>query len=647
MPDYTESSFRQRSVSRLEDKYVHQPQSVEGLFVQGTREQEMRRDIVTSKDIFAQRYSEEEIPQEAIEKRVEEEYSKSHEGKLLSGLQKGKRASSAKKKIKNQKRLRKEMQIYIERREDDRKISLEYLSDEQAEELKKRYKTEEQQEFLQNWIIGYDTLDEVDKVRSGLAGSEFDRFRQYRYFLNEMVKDEQDYSYKSDKEFLSRLAEKYDAICRYASLGVALKELQEAGPDAYPDFLSISELRAKVEYYKGLKEHYDDRMRLMALPYYVLVSRGDLTADSKKDKALTDYIAQYEKCKNSQYAKGLSVNKEYEKILKKHRKESAQESVGLYKELCDGVGMEKLEVEESISEEETVKAAQKLTDKIFANKKKQILKKYPKKTIDFFDKIPPFTGDSLVDGMGPDSLRLYESKFKQILTDGKYNGVALKKAVVVKASELIEEYAGIRREYLADENAWTVVRQLAGGIGFDMNNPEFQKSEEYEILKSYGSLADPEQLSAQLNTDRSKLFESLTAVFELLADNGYVISEKYEERLEKEGEKTITENTPEGGYPEFKLNGRSYKLYMKEGVMGELAGKELTLKGKDGQALKEEITELTAVDKEMLKYKLMFKGESDERGMMYRIYTAKALEQRKEHILNIRSILDKNGLGGS
>ena len=195
MSDYVESSFKQRKISDYEKKYMPSDESLKGLFVTGQREKEIRDSLNATEDIFIERYSEEEIPKEQLENRIEEEYKKNHDGVLLSSFQKGKRANASQKKIKNQKRLRKEMELFVNRKEEDRAVTSEYLKEKDADSLKKHYKSAEQKEFLQNWIIGYDKEEEVDKVKDSLAREGNDRFRQYNRFMREMVNDKEDYSY--------------------------------------------------------------------------------------------------------------------------------------------------------------------------------------------------------------------------------------------------------------------------------------------------------------------------------------------------------------------------------------------------------------------------------------------------------------------
>ncbi len=647
MSDYVESSFKQRKINDYEKKYMPSDESLKGLFVTGQREKEIRDSLNATEDIFIERYSEEEIPKEQLENRIEEEYKKNHDGVLLSSFQKGKRANASQKKIKNQKRLRKEMELFVNRKEEDRAVTSEYLNEKDADSLKKHYKSAEQKEFLQNWIIGYDKEEEVDKVRKDSLATEEgnDRFREYNRFMLEMVNDKVDYSYASDKQFLSRLAEKYDSICRFASLRVVLNEYDASGPDAYPDFLSRSELRARVEHYEGLKAHYEDMMRLISSPYYALLSRVDLVLGGIKDEKIKDYIKLYEKCRNSIYAKGASAQKEYEKILDRYRKEAAQESVKTLHELGDEVGFGPLNIDESVTQEDAENAGAEMMDKVYENKKSKLIASYPLYTPEFFDKVPPFTGDSLIEGMGPESLMLFESKFKEILSIGEYNGTVLDKAVAEKTSGLIEEYSAARREYLADEGAFSLIKMFVDGLGFDMQNPEFQKTPEYKTLDQFSKTTVYDKLRGRITEDRKKMFESLINVFECLTDNGISISEKYEERLKKKGDKEIEENTPEGGYPELTLNGKEYTLYVSEDVPEELKGKDIRLKGEEGRALEAEIEEISELNREIIKYNLMLKGHGDERGMMYRVLKGRILKKREMHFEAIRKILEKNGIG--
>ena len=199
MDAYVKSEFKIR-VLEEESKRYSETESLERMdqiFGQDQVIEQMQKSrTMSADDIFRDRYSEELIPGEKLEEKVDDTYQLISRGKKLSSMQKGKRAKSAEKKIINQRHLRKEQEMMEERRKSDNEFYLNYMVEGALDNVEKEYTDENQLNALRQWTVYTSKHDSSDKDHESVA----------RYLLT----PERKVSFSQECEFILKTVNQYN-----------------------------------------------------------------------------------------------------------------------------------------------------------------------------------------------------------------------------------------------------------------------------------------------------------------------------------------------------------------------------------------------------------------------------------------------------
>ncbi len=646
MPDYQESIFRKRQKNKFVEYGNLQRDKGESFWGQDMALRNVEKTVSGSSiDIFKERYAEEKIPKEGLENRVSDTYTAARSNKTLSNMQKGKRAESAYRKIERQRNLLNEQKLFIKKRQDDKEFVLSMLTEEREKELSSRIGSEDEMNLLRNWGIMREEDDDYDELRLGISVGEVHN-RNYIYYeiCKEMDSDTTDYSYSSDDEFVSKFAQKYDAIVRYAATRYIINKYEE-DPEL-SNKLSLSRLQAKVEYFEALKEDYEDRMELLSSPYYTLLSKKDienLPADS--DESMREYAALYRKLSENRFGKGRNKQKDLLALYKEKKKAMVKTDKKRFETVTEGMGINWKDKktwsgkpgddEEKKEQKETKK--KDVIIKAFENKKKWIAAKYPNDDTAFLKEVRPDVGDYLAEGVDNASLLAYESKMLEILDKGTIDGQKLTKSHLTKIKKSVSDYVKARREHLSAMEAGYAVSYFVDGTGFDMLNPEFRKTEEYKNIMSLDGGGVPVSVEKLKSGLYNAYIESMYSVFCDIEKMGYKISQKYSE-ISSDKEKRILEdektnrksqNMPED-FPRFTINGKKFISYERSNLSVDLAGKELKVNKKEEKKVFAAIEEYTELEKKELILNRAYFGNGGEKSLVYGVYkrnTAMRLEE--------------------
>ena len=416
--------------------------------------------------------------------------------------------------------------------------------------------------------------------------------------------------------FASSFAEKYEKLCKYASAGVILRIAEEKAEGTQisnsPGF-SVSEIRAKIRFFTEMREQYEDRLRLMSSPFYVTQKAGDMAKylgpDGEKEKEkvtdpkLLEYITLYQKVQGSRLAmgKGGEIKKYYESILDESRKEQLkrdEEKVkDAFEKIKDGEAAEKAYEKEhepqklTLSEDDARLEKSEKQMELFNQQKALNLARYPEDDAEFVKKIGAEVGGDLILGMNVNELNSMEKILvDDILLTGKVGGADIEPALLKEVKEMIHDFVHTRREFIAECYASAFVGDMADGMGLDLNNPLTKGSESLKGIMDYVTRDGvPEVIKYSVGLRRKDYSDKMTAVFSKLIGAGYAVFPKYQDRIEKEYEKTFSDDVKaeEPGMSSFTVNGREYKIVdeLTQGLLKNAEGRSFDIQGEEGERL--------------------------------------------------------------
>ncbi len=291
---------------------------------------------------FSEQFGEEVIPQQMLEEKLDTAHQEVLGAKKLSQGQKTKRAQSAAKKLEEQRNLMQEKHLLVDKlKADNDDVARALFWDKNKEDKKKNlkifeseYRSEEEKEAVQRWMIkGADEFGS-EEMREGLiSASHRDLNIEWMNILDEVNQaDLSEFEYKSDREFISEYAIKYEKISKYALADAFfLKAVDAEKKGELSDHAGakdiLREARARIEVFKKLRQEYDDRMELISSPFYVLLSEKDISGyksdkdikkleDKEADPEFIEYVKRYQRLVKSDVGKGKSPEAAYKKAIK-------------------------------------------------------------------------------------------------------------------------------------------------------------------------------------------------------------------------------------------------------------------------------------------------------------------------------------------
>ena len=636
--DYQESSFLQRN----KNKYTHvdkmSKESAEQILGFDREYSVVEESMLGSTvDMFGERYKEEIIPKNTLKERIGVTYTEARNSKVLSHMKKGKRADSAYKKLERQKNLMNEQKIFLERRKSDREFTEELMDEKAEKKMSDGLYEEEAKEMFRYWGLSHDEDMEQDELNSALYDSD-KRSLNYNYnkmFL-EMDKDTTDFSYSSDKQFVSQFAKKYDAISRYASLRYALRKFEEE-PDMAED-VSLSRMQAKVEYFEALKEDYEDRMKLISSPYYTLLSKSDIkkgVPEDSDDDALKEYISLYQKLSQNRFGKGKNKITDFMKLYKEKAIAMAETDKERLNKDIDGLGIPFDKMDEKSEGFSDVQ--KEVLSNAYTTKKQQILNSYSKNDEKFLGETEPVIGKSLQEGLDKKSLIGYEQKMLEILQKGTICGKKIADKHMSDIMTYLQEYVKQRRQHISANTASKQISYLSQGKGFDVDNPYFKKTKEFKKLKK---LMFDDYLNA-MQDDVSKIsgeyLNSMYNFFIKLSDLGYPISDKYGMPSKEKEEEVLkhikTSRVNQHKDPDFSvitINGKQFTSYERSALSDSLKGKTFTVEGKKGEQLLKDMEKLSEFERTDSILSDMYLGEGGDKSLFYGVFQRKHADEMNE-----------------
>ena len=671
----------------LKDKYKAKEDQLSRVFGQDVKSESILAQKNATEQVFRERFGE-QIPEGAAMKQMVSEAYTGLKHKSVGGMEKGKRSKEAKEKISLRKHLMGEQQALLDERA-RRKNIRENMTFASAIErdYKDEYATERGQEALQNWIFSEYSGGEkvVLKHYDALLGGD-----NQGVHLNLVMKETQntkisDFLDEDDGAFASNYARKYQQICRLASADVFLELLEKknGNQSISKEDISASEVRAKIQFFQELKEQYEDRMKMMSSPYYVLLRKADMKEymgkdgaakiDAVQDEGLKEYIRQFVKTQSSPLAMGKkkAAASYYKQIRERMREEqekadekTAQDAFQKMEEgkecqkhfpmhttnLADGTPIEE------VSEDER-KLIELMDDMVSWN-----LAHLPANNEEFLEKESPDTGGSLLDGMSAYELWDLEKGtiFGDIYQNGRIEGELIEPAVLTEVRTLAEHLMDSRRQMVASVRASMFISNMvSNGFGCDFQNPDFMKTDIAKKLRSYVNDDAPVSYRDLSNAPRAKYLEYLTNIFLKLSEHGYVLSKKYDKRavdeadgriewLRKNQEESLNkgkENPERWDFPTISINGKAFRVFEEnqEKSFKQLIGKLFTIEGADGEELMALMEQQETLSKKLVygRYDLDLDGGMKamvNRGWQYTF--PPELEKIGE---KIRGILEKNG----
>ncbi len=553
-----------------------------------------------SASVFADRYGELELEGDDLEDRLAEEYRKAYNGTDSITL-KSKRAKSAKKKIRAQRHLQKELNVLGEQQKINEKWFQDSISTIYVERMKDRFQTPEEKAAMRDWIVSKKANKKLyyhefwDKVNYGLGENE----KNFGPFIVHRVSDVMDnvnlldYVYKTDDVFASSYANKYQQICQVVSAEVLLnKYIQNRNVTN----INLSLWRAKIEFAKRLKDDYDARMDMMNSPYYAIVAKKDiekyLGADGearlnsdRKNKKLSDglynYVCMFRKAEDLRvFKKDVNPKDMFEKIKEQCTEESYQSSVeGAHFVLSQVKDVDLEEVknryEKAENPEDDTIGVRYLLDK----KTDEIRAGFPEDDVDFMRTVlvdsedKAYFGVNTINGIVADEVAKFDEEILAILEGGTvFRGQEIQQEHLPELKKLVREYVSCRREQFARSEAYMETSIIVHHIGhsIDMSNPRFIQTEEYKKAKLFlPNDGIPMELFTQLSVYKDKFNWALVGIYGYLNKNNYTISarhekltkEKEEQLLALEKERFLRKSKKRTDFIKISINGKEFCMY--------------------------------------------------------------------------------------
>ena len=486
-----------------------------------------------------------------------------------------------------------------------------------VEDMGRIFKTAEEKEALRAWVF-VEMSPGVYGIRFALFDDAVGATKLARCadILQEVQKASMDdFIYTDDGEFVSSFAEKYDRLCQYASADVILKIAEEAagkGQISNREDFSVAETRAKIRFFKEMKEHYEDRMALMSSPYYISEKAVDMAkylgtnADGEKarvqDPKLLEYITLYQKVYSGPLAMGKALEAKgyYSSILKDFRGEQRDKDEELVKSTLErikaGEDAEKIYNKDHLPDGLVIREKDeqaKIQLKLHDQQKALAFLNFPKDDAKFIEKFPPTAGGNLIDGMNDDELIAIE-KFivEDIYVTGKAGGVDIDPATLSEVRKAIRDLISVHRDLIAEVEANDFISSISEGMEMDLANPLFNKSKSAKAMQKY--LRDDglsEDLLGNVDAIKDTFKDKMTIIFGKLISSGYSVFPRYQDRIDRDSAKYLSDKRQE--QPEtmssFTVNGKEYSIVdsyeYTDGLLKKAAGLNLTVTGEKGEDL--------------------------------------------------------------
>ncbi len=581
-------------------------------------------DLLNTKEMNADQIFADEVQEimptkKTLTSRIKNAFSGIFHKKSIGKMEQGKRVERAKEKILLQNHMISERKLLKKRREEDLNYLNEVVGEEQLELIKEKYTTPEAKEALRNWSVinklnryGHDS-DLIDK---SLVSK--DKYA-YKYDLPLILGDVnaakvEDFEYTSDNEFVSNFASKYDQICRYASADFFYKEFYKLESNHNINKVSIVDVRAKIDFFKQLKEDYEDRMKLISSPYYALLAKSDMDRYMKKngeslidneiqDEKLRDYIRLFRKVSNNplQMKKNNYMNF-YNNALNTARTERKNKDVILWEQ-----NRSKLKELEDIKMEECEQNKYYFEDKPYYTEedskmrevflKDRLLRKksYSKDNREFVNSVMLTSQGGKLLGFEDDDIQKYENIFLDVIENGEIYGKKIAPEHQGILRETIINLMESRRDYAASGWSMSYCYKIYLGSEYDYNNELFKVTEEgkelAEFMKASNTMNDVQN---SYNETKVAYGEIFIKIYKLLGEFGYPLSKdmKYEKRMDEQVEegleyfrKRIEENYYSGHpvkdgeerkrkeLPRTKVNNKEYIVLDDYDILDKMAGK--------------------------------------------------------------------------
>lgn len=617
------------TLSQFEYKEIKQEEMIlEDVYIrnigQETISREMRSEVKRQKgDFFKERFKEDGVfAYEELDKKIADTVKTSFAGRSVGYFEKSKRRDEAVNKIRLQRRLVREQELLAQKYEYDQKLARTMIRDTKTKRGGKMVKVTKEEQF-DNRINRevYSSEEALAALREWLAPgpkseSLLNPQNQLNTFdsaiLSEMDKlDISQFEYKNDEEFLSRFAEKYRILRKGAAAGWFLDKYLEVSKDEAVG-APITVYRAKVAFFKKMKEDYEDRMKLISSPYYSLLSQKDLSRYLKEDgeaaieslqkEDLKEFVKLYRKLSTSDYGSGKNNVMRFEETLK---------ILGDQRLEKDKPVLEKVIGNAKISGKKDV---ENFLENSFTQKKAELIATYSEDDHEFIQKVKPDVSGK-VEGFDDKAIMEYEKILLGVFDSAKIEGKTISPEHMEGLKGKLHEYTELRREYFAVQKVCMELSRLQSGGLCDYQNPSLMESgigKKLNMIMEHGHKKIGQIVKMQ-NTLLTKWRLSLYSCFSYLFKNGYSLSEKYEgrilnakpEELEKvrmdvqnkraktaadkeKGKKSgLLDEKGEYHFVSMQVNGVSFTVYGITPLDLMMQGKEIKLEGENGKQLQE------------------------------------------------------------
>lgn len=426
--------------------------------------------------------------------------------------------------------------------------------------------------------------------------------------------------------------------------------MKEAGRFRFS--ISFIQSKAAIELCKELKQYYEERMELIASPYYALLAKKDIEAYEQEDGTLdeqrlerevkegnrefADYVRLYLRCKHSPFSKG----KDYRPILDAKVRRIQNETRDQ-----DLIRVSKLNIDLTRSGRES-----------FNIRYQSVLSDYYSQYEDMSDieyilNTPLNTGRAKIEGLEAADIQEMEKLFVEICEKKTINGVKVTEEEASHVKGLVKNLAAFRRRLNAVIKAG-IEMEATHFSKIDLDNPAFAETPE---AKAFKEMYDEENLSIPIDEGTKLRTEYMNLVIRemrSLALKGYPVFPKYEGRVSDEefiakGVENYRKNRLQADYyrehplkngetekrikfPAIRLNGKSYCIYNIKDELQLLAGEEIELKEED-PGTKEAIELLERI--EALSRKLTAVGgeygfQDHEKQFVRSVYNIKITKER-------------------
>ena len=335
-----QSSFENMQYKRgfISEKSRASKEQLEQVLGEDTKSRQILEKKTATEQLFRQRFGEATPTTDSFKGMISETYAATKH-KNVSRMEKGKRAKESKEKLSLRKHLLKEQQTFLNERNRRKEMANNSIFAKDVERYKGDITREEEKEAFRYWVISDDEKDETQlKSRSSLLGGDHQRNAITSVLKIVQNADINEFLDKNDGEFASNYAKKYEKLCRFASAEFYLKKLEEkdGSNSVSSKDLSVSKIRAKLEFFKEMKSQYEDRMELMSSPYYVLLRKADIKEymeaggeekiNAIQDESYRSYVRHFIKTQSSPLAMGQTkaTKARFDEIVKQTSKEQKE-----------------------------------------------------------------------------------------------------------------------------------------------------------------------------------------------------------------------------------------------------------------------------------------------------------------------------------